>query len=659
MTSGMQALLLSMGIYVLGFVIQILFGRLLGAWKSTLAITLSVASGSLLCVAWLGLETEGFLRWEWLQWGGNSLDLGLRLDAMAMRMSALVGFVTILVHLYSSAYLHHERNMAKYWGFLSLFAFAMLLVVAAADLMLTFIGWELMGLSSYFLIGFYNVKEDAATGSQKAFIINRMGDLGFMLAMMALFAGSGSLWLDPSSFEDLTGSTQSLLGFGLMLAAFGKSAQFPLQTWLPAAMAGPTPVSSLIHAATMVAAGVYLLVRYAAFMLPIHLDVLTVVGAMTALAAAISAWGQQDIKRVLAYSTISQLGLMLVGVGTGSGDFAMFHLFTHAIFKCGLFLSAGAVIHALHDAYHSKGLHLDAQDMRHMGGLWKSMPIVTVCFCIFSAALAGVPLFSGFLSKDGILWSSCHWAQTQGGWRWLIPVSGIAGIAITALYLGRMGALVFFGNNRSSSNHQPENGLVVPRTTWRMLVPLVVLAGMSLWVFWSPLNPFHAPENLISGHVSTPVWFPVAIGSLGILGLVVGYLLHRNGWTGSWGKAGLQGWIQSHFHWDEFLEQIGTKAVLPLGRILAWWDARIVDGLVNLIGDVVVSNNRRNTLASMGDWMDRNLIDRTVSGVADGAAGLGNKLRNLQGGKIQRYLGIALGLFLVLMLLLVYLVMTS
>ncbi|NJM94598.1 MAG: NADH-quinone oxidoreductase subunit L [Cytophagales bacterium] len=336
-------------------------------------------------------------------------------------------------------------------------------LVVSDNLLLTFLFWELVGFSSYLLIGFWYHKSSAAQAARKAFMMNRVGDLGFLLGLLILWAQYATF--DLSQLSQLFSSTApaqgiwqghavngiqksselsslwlTLMGLGLFCGAVGKSAQFPLFTWLPDAMEGPTPVSALIHAATMVAAGVYLLVRVSALLTAEALVIIAVIGALTALLAALAATVQTDIKKVLAYSTVSQLGYMVLAVGTGAFAAAFFHLMTHAFFKACLFLGAGSVIHAVHRARPEA----DAQDMRSMGGLYKSLPWTFVTYAVASAALVGLPFFSGFLSKDLILESAWHWAQGQGGLAWVLPLVAFGTVGITAYYMLRQVVWVFW-----------------------------------------------------------------------------------------------------------------------------------------------------------------------------------------------------------------------
>jgi NADH-quinone oxidoreductase subunit L len=351
------------------------------------------------------------------------------------------------VHLYSSGYMAADSALKRYFAMLGFFTFAMLGLVLADNLLLIFVFWELVGFSSYLLIGHWTEQPGVATAATKAFVINRIGDIGFLAGLFIIWSNTGTF-----SIAELSGGTeifswQSSATLCLLWGAIGKSAQFPLFTWLPDAMAGPTPVSALIHAATMVAAGVFLLARTYFLFTPEVLLIVTAVGTVTALAGGLAALGQYDIKKILAYSTISQLGLMVIAIGVGSTNAFMLHLFTHAFFKAGLFLAAGSVIHTLEQARHSTNDTINIQDIRHLGGLKKFLPITFIVFVICGASLAGIPLFSGFLSKEAIISQTLNWAGEDFSWRWIIPGAIFLSSLLTALYVFRLIWYVFIKKN--------------------------------------------------------------------------------------------------------------------------------------------------------------------------------------------------------------------
>src|SRR5688572_17065005 len=430
----------------------------------------------------LGVQGSQVWNFDWLQFGTTSLKLGFVLDPLSASMLVMVTFVGLLIFIYSIGYMAHDENYTKFFCFLSLFAAGMLGVVIANSLLLLFMCWEIVGLASYLLIGFWYFKPSAAAAAKKAFITTRIGDIGFFLGMVWLYSQTGTLLfydngrgcLEADALSALV-TRAGILGIGAATAisllifcgAMGKSGQVPLHVWLPDAMEGPTPVSALIHAATMVAAGVFLVARVYPLMdadisnlpgLSSALTVVTWIGAITAVFAASIAVAQNDIKRILAYSTVSQLGYMMMGLGAGGVFVGMFHLLTHAFFKALLFLGAGSVIHGAHEE----------QDITKMGGLRKLMPVTFATYAIGTMALAGVPLlFSGFWSKDEILHSASIWAPSK------IPfLLGLAGAFLTAFYMTRQMCYVFFGKLRLDEKLHESPGV--------MTIPLVILAGSSI-----------------------------------------------------------------------------------------------------------------------------------------------------------------------------------
>ncbi len=441
---------------LLGFVAIVLFGRRLGepasGWLATLAMGGSFAAA---LVTFVGLRAEEpeqrrFVQtlWEWVPVGDFSVDVGFLVDPLSITMTLFITGVGALIHLYSIGYMHGDENFSKFFLYLNLFAFSMLVLVLGDNMLLTFLGWEGVGACSYFLISFWFTEEANATAGKKAFVTNRVGDWGFMVAMFLLFTTIGSI-----NYVDIFGNagalsegTATAIVVLLFVGAAGKSAQFPLYLWLPDAMAGPTPVSALIHAATMVTSGIYLLTRVnpiiaeSAAWAP---SMIAWIGAGTALFAATIAVAQNDIKKVLAYSTVSQLGYMFLAVGTGAYVAAIFHMITHAFFKALLFLGSGSVIH---------GMHHD-QDMRHYGGLRKLMPITSATFIIGWLAMAGVPPFSGFWSKDEIL----AYAYNDSKALWAV---GLVTAVLTAFYMSRQVFMTFFGGYRYADARPEEFQLV-------------------------------------------------------------------------------------------------------------------------------------------------------------------------------------------------------
>jgi NADH-quinone oxidoreductase subunit L len=492
---------------LLAFAFQMFFGRRMpdhGWYIPTAAIVIDwVLAIWLLFAHVLGHNDPAWrviLQWEFIRITDFSLPLGLQIDNISVVMLIVVTTVSSLVHIFSTGYMKDDPRKSRFFGYLGLFSFSMLWLVLSDNLLGIFIGWELVGLSSYLLIGFWFEKQGPPEASMKAFVTNRVGDLGFLLALMILmwqFKTFNLLELEAivqgfgsNGLPEGMGFWMTLVGVGLFCGAVGKSAQFPLHVWLPDAMEGPTPVSALIHAATMVAAGVYLMVRVF-FILTFDAGlVVAYIGGFTAFMAATIAIAQWDIKKVLAYSTISQLGYMVLAVGVGAYSAGFLHLMTHAFFKACLFLGSGSVIHAMHHVYHKVHDHSrDPQDMRNMGGLRKYMPVTYWTFLIATLALAGVPLTSGFISKDAILAGSLAFSMEHPQHS-VLAFFGFAAAAMTAFYMFRLVFLTFHGEHKGEpgeENHLHENKL-------NMTGPLLVLSTLSIFFFYSP-NPTDAGKG--------------------------------------------------------------------------------------------------------------------------------------------------------------------
>jgi len=420
---------------------------------------------------------------SWISIGHLQVDWGFLLDPLSALMIMVVTGVGSLIHLYSIGYMHGEEGYYRFFSYLNLFCFAMLMLVLGNNALVMFIGWEGVGLCSYLLIGYYFEKKSAGDAAKKAFVVNRIGDFGFICGLLTLFWALGSKGVWTLNFVEISENAHLLQSGGVLitvvtlaffLGATGKSAQIPLYTWLPDAMEGPTPVSALIHAATMVTAGVYMIGRMNILfaMSPVTMMVVACIGAATAIFAASIGFAQNDIKRVLAYSTVSQLGYMFLAMGVGAFTAGIFHLMTHAFFKACLFLGSGSVIHGMHHGLHHAHLHDDPQDMRNMGGLAKKMPITYWTFLIATIAISGVPLFSGFFSKDEILW----WAfgSTRGHWGlWLI---GAIAAAMTAFYMFRCVSMTFWGPQKTNPKAKDH----IPESPWTITVPLIVLGFLAL-----------------------------------------------------------------------------------------------------------------------------------------------------------------------------------
>ncbi len=441
--------------------------------------------------------------WTWIATGTFTVEAALQLDQLSMIMMMVITGVGFLIHVFSVGYMKEDSGYPRYFAYLNLFVFFMLVLVMGSSYALMFVGWEGVGLCSYLLIGYWFSDREKADAGKKAFIVNRIGDVGFLIAMFLLYRAFGTV-----DFVAVFGEAETLAyGGGLVtaitlfffLGAVGKSAQMPLYVWLPDAMAGPTPVSALIHAATMVTAGVYLVARSSVLfaLSPVASATVAGVGVLTALFAATIALKQNDIKKVLAYSTVSQLGYMFVGVGVGAYTAGVFHLMTHAFFKALLFLGSGAVIHSMHEAYHSTHSHEDAQDMRNMGGLKAFMPITWVTMWVATLAIAGIWPFAGFFSKDEIIWQTAAFGGAANapfpGLYTVYWIIALAAAMLTAFYMTRMMIMTFHGENRTGTEEQKALH-EAPAVMW---VPLAVLAVLSAFGGW--VNVPEAIQNSFLG----------------------------------------------------------------------------------------------------------------------------------------------------------------
>ncbi|HZI76082.1 MAG TPA: NADH-quinone oxidoreductase subunit L, partial [Gemmatimonadales bacterium] len=440
--------------------------------------------------------------WRWLPVGPLQIDFAFQVDQLSAVMLLIVTGVGSLIHLFSVGYMEDDPGYARYFSYLNLFIVFMLVLVLGSSFPVMFIGWEGVGLCSYLLIGFwFNDKVNADAG-KKAFIVNRIGDFGFLIAMFLLWQSLGTLTFvgvaekAPGVFSVGSGVVTAITLF-LFLGCTGKSAQIPLYTWLPDAMAGPTPVSALIHAATMVTAGVYLVIRANVLfaLAPLSSTVVAGIGALTALFAATIGLRQYDIKKVLAYSTVSQLGYMFLGVGTGAYASGLFHLATHAFFKALLFLGSGSVIYAMHHAYHATHSHADAQDMRNMGGLKEYMPLTFWLMLIATLAISGIPPFSGFFSKDEILAAAFARGQSAPVYYVFYGMAVLAAF-LTAFYMARLMAMTFLGPNRTGERERAH----LHDAPWVMTGPLVVLGILSAVGGVLNLPP------LVGGHAALEHW---------------------------------------------------------------------------------------------------------------------------------------------------------
>lgn len=564
--------------------------------------------------------------WEtnWIQFQRLTVPLAFRLDAIGKIMLVLVHGIALLVQLYSISYMRDDARKGRYFAYLQLFIGAMLGIILAGNLVILYAFWELVGLASLLLIGFWYDRPAAAAAAKKAFLMNRIGDAAFLLGILMTYLHTGS-------FEFGTAPLPTIAGVCLFMGCVAKSAQFPLLTWLPDAMEGPTPVSALLHAATMVAAGIFLLARIHPMLSPDALLVVTLVGTLTTLWGGFSALFQSDIKRVLAFSTISQLGLMVAAMGTGNVGGALFHLLTHAFFKAGLFLAAGSVIHAVH-----------TQDMHQMGGLRKALPHTYLTYLVCASALSGVPLLSGFLSKEAILGGAFIWADARGGAAHLIPVLLLLSSGLTAVYMARQVRLIFFG--------QPESTSVVARTRdrphepdWLMRGPVWLLTILSVG-FWFSLNPLSAHHSWVVQAIGQPlpeegpVWLAPASILLVALGGWLGFRLREPAADSPLALASRQ-----YGYLDELYRRTITGPVLWLASLVNRTDQRVVDGVVDGVGLGTVM------LAHLVRFIDRFGVDGVVNGAGKVAIGVGQLTRSVQGGRVQTYIATALAVVILVL----------
>jgi NADH-quinone oxidoreductase subunit L len=640
---------------IFGFAFTALFGRRLqmrfGRWATEIVpvgavivlwlVALVVIVPALQHAAPFGEEGLDTTLWTWIPAGAFNVDIGFHVDALTACLLIVVTTIGMLVHVYSIGYMAHDDGTWRFFAYLNLFMFSMLLLVLANTWLLVFAGWELVGLSSYALIGYWYHKRSAALAAKKAFIVNRVGDVGFALGIMAIFVNTRTLDIQESlRIMTAPGAALTvpiwLVALLVFAGAMGKSAQFPLHVWLPDAMEGPTPVSALIHAATMVNAGVYLVAR--ANPLFAHAQdtmvVVAAIGTFTAILAASIAFTQTDIKRVLAYSTLSQLGYMFAALGVGAWTAAIFHLMTHGFFKGLLFLGSGSVIHAVHEE----------QDMNRMGALWRKIPITHWTMFVGAIAIAGIPPLAGFFSKDEILAD-----EFKSGYQWAWAI-GLTVAAMTAFYMWRLMGKTFYGESHVDPHVEPN----IHESRWQMTVPLVLLAipsaliGIFLtWpgpplgpLFGLPpqpglitqwLEPVFAASNLYLGETESFTLagidgvLIIASVAAATLGLVLGIWLF-----GAFRRRGSPARV------EQLTNASGATRFLYRATLNKWW----FDDLNHLL--FIVLGGR---VAAAMWWFDRTIIDGAVNGIGTVTRDAGGGLRRIQTGRVQNYaLGIAIGL---------------
>lgn len=649
---------------LISFVVQIFFGKRLprsGDWVSIFAIFLSLVVSILHFIDVFSAFDPSFkltFSWLWLDIPEFRLEFGYHIDNVSSLMLVVVTGVSFLIHLYSVGYMRGDSRYSRYFAYLSFFSFSMIGLVLVDNLFFLYIFWELVGLSSYLLIAFWFEKPEAAAAGKKAFIVTRIGDVGMFVGILLIFFQTNGLLKYDDVFgavskglfnSDILGiSVLTIAGVCLFLGAVGKSAQFPLHIWLPDAMEGPTPVSALIHAATMVAAGVYLVIRMFPFLSDTALIIIAYTGGFTAFFAATMAVTHTDIKKILAYSTISQLGFMMLGVGVGNYTGGFFHLVTHAAFKASLFLCAGSVIHATH-----------SQDIREMGGLRQKMPVTFWASLIATLAISGVPFFSGFVSKDLILGSVYSFAN-ENPVHILLPIFGFGGALLTAFYMCRWLSLIFFGSAKKDQLHE---------SPWTMTVPLICLSILS-FAFIFTGSPIGLGELKLFG--SSSQWFEHLIISPKIvdphdashvvplllslfvvfLGIFLSYLTYFKKVISSEKMTEKFQRIYktlTHLYWiDELTEWLIVNNQIRLNNFLANFDNRVID---ETLVDGWAPVTAKTSLVS-GDFDNRAIDQTLVDGIGRVMGQTGTEVRKIQTGKVQQYLLLGLGAACITLLIL-------
>ncbi|MFK7952467.1 MAG: NADH-quinone oxidoreductase subunit L [Ekhidna sp.] len=616
-----------------------LLGGLIGSIAKKYASTISTGSiaiaFTLSVVQLVTLDESILFNWNWTQ----NISLGILVDQVASLLIVLVTFISLLVHVFSLEYMKEDSGKSRYFAKLGFFTFSMIGLLIADHLILLFVFWELVGLASYLLIGFWYSKDQVSSSARMAFMVNRVADVALLGGILLL---SNTQSLSISEFNGVWLFVPSLL---IAIGAFGKSAQLPFSGWLTKAMVGPTPVSALIHAATMVAAGVYLLFRTAPFFPQEVFNMIALVGIFTAFYGAICALTQHDIKKVLAYSTISQLGYMVMGIGVGAGEASLFHLWTHGFFKAGLFLGAGSIIHFLHQTSKQ-----DAQDMRLMGGLKSTLPWTYRSFLVCGLALAGLPLFSGFMSKEGIIIASWVWASEVGTWAYLVSDLAFITAFLTAFYVGRMISLVFFGESRVVKE------FLAFTESRKVAMPLMILAIGSFWFVyhWNPFSHSSWIYQFIGDQKSTSDSF-ISLSTtiisffLATGGLILAYFLFRpkSNYIKQYQQLGepsskMGRLVFNGFYFTKFYEHVGV-GVLRLGKTFSFIDQQIIDRILHFVAILSV------VLGKTVSVIDRFFIDGIINGVAWFSIALGERLAGVNAREIQTQLiWLLLGIILIL-----------
>ena len=604
---------------LIGFIINGLLGKKMPKNVVGILGTLMVVIPFFLSVSlFLQIKETGqpiqYVWFNWITLNEITLNIGFYIDQLSVWMMMIITGIGSIIHIYSIGYMHDDEGFYKFFAYLNLFIFSMLTLIMGSSYLIMFFGWEGVGLCSYLLIGFWFKNKEYGYAARKAFVMNRIGDLGFLLGMFLIWNQFKSLDFVQilPNISMLDNSTLTAIALLLFIGAVGKSAQLPLFTWLPDAMAGPTPVSALIHAATMVTAGIYLVIRSNAIFLSSEVaqEVILVVALVTSLMAALIAIQQNDIKKVLAYSTVSQLGLMFVALGVGAYDTALFHLTTHAFFKALLFLGAGSVIHAMSGE----------QDIRSMGGLRKKLPSTYWTFLIGTLAIIGFPLMSGFFSKDEILARSFAYAP----WVWgMVLVISI----LTAFYMLRLFYLTFFGDFKGT-HHQKDHLHESPSS---MTIPLWILAILSL-----AGGVLNIPELFHGNHFLASWLEPVITGRVGI---------HEISHTTEWILMGITTAIILGIIYYSYRKYAVNKAIAPADAKIHGLNKTFANKFyVDEIYDTVIVEPVQFGSRVAHDYMEKSFIDRIVEGFGSIVKGLANMLRKTQDGNLEIYLlGMVIG----------------
>lgn len=611
-------------------------------------------AGSMACLSTLvglvisiGLWNQNLsLALPWIELGSFQLPINLQSDPLNAFMLPMVHGIALLVQIYSTQYMKGDPNYTGYFAYIQLFIFSMVGIVLGGNLLVIYIFWELVGLSSYLLIGFWHTKPRPVWAAQKAFILNRIGDAAFLSGILLLIYYTGTVEFSELKMSIATIEPSMLTVIGLLLfgGCVGKSAQFPLSAWLPDAMEGPTPVSALIHAATMVAAGIFLMARIAFLLTPTAEIAIVVVGLITMVDGALRACLAWDIKKVLAYSTQSQLGLMVVAIGLGAWPLALFHLFTHAFFKAGLFLSAGSVIHAMSP---KSSIGFDPQDMRNMGGLKTYMPITFLSYLLCAAALIGLPLTTGFLSKDAIFLAILTKTEAWGSGAYLLLMLSIASAALTAYYMTRQVVLVFWGKARYDQN------LISPHESGiRMTLPMSILSVGSLFFVFS-LHPWDATSGWLVKHLNFPALphvtlvplITLLLSGVGILWAAKKIRIIDNGFKPNT-RLRLNLSLLRDYQEKQRYTHFFVKPFQWVANGIKNIEIYLIDGLVYFFGLLLIK------LSELSDWSDRKIVDGTVRNIAALTRQGGYWMKSLQNGKIQSYYTMT---FISLILLIIWL----